>query len=65
MHRWNVWCDRNDGSGFLQENISHLTMTSLMTAVAPVLGVFTTRTTNLSEKLPQKHGAPALTIRAL
>ena len=36
-------------------------MTSLMAAVAPVSRMFTTRFTNLPEKLPQKHGVPTLT----
>jgi hypothetical protein len=38
-------------------------MTSLIAAVAPVSRVFSTRFTNLSEKLPQKHGVPTLTCR--
>lgn len=36
-------------------------MTSLIAAVAPVSRVFTTRFTNLSEKLPLKHGVPTPT----
>ena len=37
-------------------------MMSLLTAVAPASRVFTTRITDLSEKLPQQHGVPAFMV---
>lgn len=52
--------DRIEESVCLEENISHFTIASLMTAVGPVPAVFTARIDALSEKLPRQQGAPTL-----
>jgi hypothetical protein len=49
--------DRIEESVCLEENISHFTIASLMTAV------FTARIDTLSEKLPRQQGAPTLAGR--